>query len=451
MDVKFITVRKSNLNTVPVVDGQIVAVEDSNGFYYDMNSERRPVSALRVFKQLEGVGREGEVYVETSGDAPGVYVWDVDQQAYVLVANKDTDTYLSLVKNSSIQKVYLSGTNGDSESKDLYWNDNVHMDLLNGTVTATEFKGKASDSYKADEAKHAQSAESSKTAEVASKIGTTTVGSPFTAVYVLNGVPTQCNHSVMKDVPEDAVFTDTPYDVFNGATTDAAGSTGLVPAPSTANVEQFLKGDGTWSDVYIPDMTGCTSSTDGKNGLVPKPSAGQYNHFLKGDGTWASYSAGYGLDLVSLTFNLKESGVIAGTYGPVENADEMTTYRGDFVPVPRITVDKYGRVTSVTEVPCYLTGSSPDPSDEASLMKFSFTEDGSHLLCTYDDVATALAKFEISDDGHLIAEYQYDPTPMTLSMNEEGHIIATKVGGSESSEVAYVATKDGRMFKISED
>ena len=60
-------------------------------------------------------------------------------------------------------------------------------------------------------------------------------------------------------------------------------------------------------------------------------------------------------------------------------------------------------------------------------MKFSFTPDGTRLLCTYEDLATALATFDISENGHLIATYKYDPTPMTLSISDDGHVLATSV------------------------
>lgn len=40
--------------------------------------------------------------------------------------------------------------------------------------------------------------------------------------------------------------TDTTYSAFVGATSSVAGSAGLVPAPTTADPDKFLKGDGTW-------------------------------------------------------------------------------------------------------------------------------------------------------------------------------------------------------------
>lgn len=437
MDVKFITVRKSNLNAVPVVDGQVVALEDSNGMFYDMNSNRYKISAVKVAERLEGTGFDGELFVATSGENAGVYFWNNSNKSWVLVANKDTDTYLTIVKNALLEKVYLVGFDGTEDSKEILWNDNVYMNFVDGTVTAKEFLGKASDSYKADEANHAKSSDTSKQADVASKIGTSTVGDAFTAVYILNGVPTVCSHSVKKDVPEDAVFTDTTYKVFEGATSESNGLEGLVPAPLTSDTQKFLKGDGTWSDVEIPDMVGCTSTKDGTRGLVPYPAKGKYNSFLKGDGTWASYSAGYGLELVSLTFNLEDSGVTPGSYGPLPNAEDMTKYIGDYIPVPRITVDKYGRVTDIREVLCYAGGGGPTPTPDASLMQFSFTPDNERLLCTYDNLETAVAEMSVKN-GHLMADYKYDPSPYTLEIDEDGHVLATSTTETTSTQTTDV-------------
>lgn len=43
--------------------------------------------------------------------------------------------------------------------------------------------------------------------------------------------------------------TDTTYSAFTGATSLADGTSGLVPAPTTTDVDKFLKGDGTWGTV----------------------------------------------------------------------------------------------------------------------------------------------------------------------------------------------------------
>ena len=104
-------------------------------------------------------------------------------------------------------------------------------------------------------------------AGTASKLGTTTVGSTSKGIYLNAGVATpmsatvgaanrpvymnagtitQGAHTIDKDVPANAVFTDTTYSVFKPATSTAPGSTGLVSQPPAGANTKFLRGDGTW-------------------------------------------------------------------------------------------------------------------------------------------------------------------------------------------------------------
>ena len=75
---------------------------------------------------------------------------------------------------------------------------------------------------------------------------------------------------------------------FKGATTDAAGTKGMVPAPAKGNNNRYLKSDGTWGE--IDTMQGATSGAAGKSGLVPVPTAGANNRYLSADGTWKTIS-----------------------------------------------------------------------------------------------------------------------------------------------------------------
>lgn len=74
--------------------------------------------------------------------------------------------------------------------------------------------------------------------------------------------------------------TDTTYSDFTGATASAAGSNGLVPAPSAGDNEKFLAGDGTWQTVVVTPYTLpiATASTLGGikvgSGLSIDPSTG---------------------------------------------------------------------------------------------------------------------------------------------------------------------------------
>lgn len=83
--------------------------------------------------------------------------------------------------------------------------------------------------------------------------------------------------------------TNTTYSNMTGASSSAAGKSGLVPAPSAGAQSKFLRGDGTWqtpTNTTYSNMTGATSSAAGKAGLVPAPAAGKQTSFLRGDGTW---------------------------------------------------------------------------------------------------------------------------------------------------------------------
>lgn len=104
------------------------------------------------------------------------------------------------------------------------------------------------------------------------------------------------------------------YSVFTKSGTSAAA--GLVPTPpTTAGATKYLREDGTWA---VPPNTD----------------------------TNTTYTAGTGLTLTSTTFSLSTSGATAGTYGPTAN---VSGANGNTIKVPKITVDAYGRVTSVSE------------------------------------------------------------------------------------------------------
>lgn len=49
MDVKFTTTTSAKLNTLPIEDGQIIALSDKPGYYYDMGSARHKVSSEYVY------------------------------------------------------------------------------------------------------------------------------------------------------------------------------------------------------------------------------------------------------------------------------------------------------------------------------------------------------------------------------------------------------------------
>ena len=226
--------------------------------------------------------------------------------------------------------------------------------------------------------------------------------------------------------------TNTTYSAMKGATSSAAGGSGLVPAPSAGASNRYLRSDGTWAvppDTnttygnasttssglmsaadkaklngiannannyslpaattsvmggvkvgsnltvssgtisltkanvvaalgYTPPTTnttysnfrGATSSAAGGSGLVPAPAAGAQSKFLRGDGTWQStpdtntkYSAGTGLTLSGTTFSHANYNT-AETIGPSTNASPA--FGGTFT-VPQVTTNGQGHVTAM--------------------------------------------------------------------------------------------------------
>lgn len=60
--------------------------------------------------------------------------------------------------------------------------------------------------------------------------------------------PKDTGFTIGKSVPEDAVFTDTTYSAFKGASASAAGGAGLVPAPAKGDQNKYLSANGTWQN-----------------------------------------------------------------------------------------------------------------------------------------------------------------------------------------------------------
>lgn len=81
--------------------------------------------------------------------------------------------------------------------------------------------------------------------------------------------------------------TDTTYSAFTGATSQAAGAAGLVPAPTTTDVDKYLKGDGTWGTVSGGGIQNTALGTDCLTILGTPIAAGVFGSINIGPGTSA--------------------------------------------------------------------------------------------------------------------------------------------------------------------
>lgn len=119
---------------------------------------------------------------------------------------------------------------------------------------------------------------------------------------------------------------DTTYSVFTGATTTAAGTSGLVPAPTSGQSTRYLCSDGTWN---IPTGTIYNGSTT--ISVKPSTTDGEYNIYL-----------------VALF-----PGTTSQSVGPSASG---TINFGSAFNVPYITIDQYGRITALANRSMILSG-----------------------------------------------------------------------------------------------
>ena len=139
--------------------------------------------------------------------------------------------------------------------------------------------------------------------------------------------------------------TNSTYGVFGKATADAAGSTGLVPAPAKGDQAKFLRADGTWqipSNTWrgIQDNLTSSSTSDSLSanqgrvlkGLVDGKAASNHTHkYASGfsvSGTTVTVSYGDG---TTSTFTTQDTNT---TYNDVKGATATVAGGAGLVPAP---------------------------------------------------------------------------------------------------------------------
>lgn len=98
MDVKFVTTTRELVDTVPVVDGQVVTSKDNSDFFYDAGSERRRVGPC-IWEPIS-----------EASPASAMYITDGMQSVIQLETNGGNDVN---IEGSSYPNC-LVGTVGDS-------------------------------------------------------------------------------------------------------------------------------------------------------------------------------------------------------------------------------------------------------------------------------------------------------------------------------------------------
>ena len=96
-----------------------------------------------------------------------------------------------------------------------------------------------------------------------------------TSIKYYNRVDANSSWSDWKEMK----YTDTTYSAMKGATSSAAGTSGLVPAPAAGKQASFLRGDGTW---VVPTNTTYGIATTATNGLMSKEDKTKLNGIATG-------------------------------------------------------------------------------------------------------------------------------------------------------------------------
>ena len=251
--------------------------------FIDLTPYQLAETAVTHTKNTAAGSATQPVYVNTSGVATATtYALNKTVPADAVFTDTNTEVTQNVSTTNATYPILLTPTADASTNqgeKTAIFASGVKVNPSTSTITATTFSGNAT---------------SATTATTATKLGSSDVGSATKGIYLDDGVATACTYSVSKDVPADAVFTDTTYSDFVGADGSTAGSAGLVPAPAATDNNKFLAGDGTWATptgTTYNDMTGAGASTAGAHGLVPAPAAGDNTKFLRGDATWATVDA----------------------------------------------------------------------------------------------------------------------------------------------------------------
>ena len=217
------------------------------------------------------------------------YEFVYDGTNYQLIGDINTNTTYSTGTTSSLglTKLYTgTGTNTDGTMTQDAITDALATKAASShshsaaTTSASGFMSKTDktklDGIASGANKYTLPTASSSTLGGVKTTSTVTSTSGLTACPIISGVP------YYKD-------TNTTYSNMKAATSSAAGSAGLVPAPAAGAQAKYLRGDGTWqtpTNTTYSNMKGATSSAAGKAGLVPAPAAGKQTSFLRGDGTW---------------------------------------------------------------------------------------------------------------------------------------------------------------------
>ena len=327
----------------------VYTYRSAQGFYTQELIDTNGTKYLRIFGSDSWTAWKIEV------DSSNVAGYKVNNAGYSDSAGKATNdsagnnintTYIKSLSVSGRTITYTKGNGATGSFQTQDTDTNTTYNAGTGlTLSGTTFSINAGASTVA----HASSADSSTNDSAGNNINNTYIKN-----LSVNGRTitfTRGNGSTAAITTQD---TNTTYGNFTGATASANGGSGLVPAPTTAQKDMYLKGDGTWANISgVIVGTKVTSAANADSaGKATNDSAGQNINttyikslsvsgrtitYTKGNGTTGSittqdtdtnttYSAGTGLTLSGTTFSINAG---ASTVAYATNAGNASKATGD--------------------------------------------------------------------------------------------------------------------------
>ena len=379
----YLTTSKSGVSSIPLVNGQVISVWDSDEVWYDAPANgqpdgvpvRRKISGVRVINALPSTTdvMSGILYVYMPNDQS---LWDLRVWAdntWQIVGTNSGDT--KVTNELSNTKFYITGSASASDTTGTLLK-NTQAYIQNGLIYG-ELVGNASTATTASTATSADSATSAvyDTPDSGSSINPQKINSYLHAVSGTSPDHTGTTLTFVKgDGTEvDVPIQDTVYNVY----TQSASNGGIVPGTNTTvlsdSTNLLLTGSG-WmnkNNIPLPSSESAAKDSDGNiitdtyyanaswnasnrqltlskasgsvsptvltisdttyapfnqnisvPGLVPANS-GATDRFLKGDGTWAA------LSVANYQGATQSSAGVAGSVPPASAGQQNYYLKGD--------------------------------------------------------------------------------------------------------------------------
>lgn len=338
---KFYFTQTSELNTIPLREGNWIALSDSDCMYYDVgnpagsgsNVERREISGrLDFVGTLPDSGDENILYILNTGavligtDQPYYELYCWENEAWQKIANNSNDVNVTSFVRTDATQYYITGSELSTTSTgSLVKRSDVYV-ATDGKIRANGFTGGFADN--ATNATNATNAVSAQTAVkdaednvISEYIKTIVPSDSSRQVSLIKGDGTSTNintyvppvmnttqaglvPTIPQDTTKNVLYRDGWGELdVSGLTADKAihdGDNQTITSTYIKNISfnnsnrtlTFTYGDNNSDTTNISDTTYSDYSGPGNgHGLVPASASGDAERYLKVNGTWSTIPA----------------------------------------------------------------------------------------------------------------------------------------------------------------